>query len=353
MAQQQLVEHDGDSTEMARSANTEVAVSRAAQEVQAAMAIAKRFPRDMNLAYSRLMTACKRKGLAEAAIYEYPRGGTKVEGPSIRLAEAAAQCWGNLDFGIVEVEQKAGESVVMAYAWDLETNTRQVKTFTVKHERHTRQGRQFLSDPRDIYEMVANQGARRVRACILGVIPGDVIDDALSQCEKTLAGDAKEPISDRVRKMLAAFAEFNVTTEMVETKLGHKVEAISESELAKLRKTYTSIKDGMGGIHDFFPPAAPSSAAESSDSSSASKSDAVSQQLAVRKKSFKTEPEAAAQPTPFEKLKARIASSTTRDDLGDIDGSCGACLASGSITQAEAEEVQRLLVARSQQMVPA
>lgn len=256
MANQELVEHDTGSLAPAAAANVEVAMSRASQEVAAAMGIAKRYPRDINAAYSRLMASCKRKGLAEAAIYEYPRGGQKVEGPSIRLAEAAAQCWGNLDFGVVEVEQSAGQSVVMAYAWDLETNTRQVKTFTVKHERHTRQGRTFLTDPRDIYEMVANQGARRLRACILGVIPGDVIDDAVAQCEKTLIGDGKEPIGDRVRKMLAAFAEFSVTQEMVETKLGHKAEAITEAELVKLRKTYTSIKDGMGGIHDFFPPTA-------------------------------------------------------------------------------------------------
>lgn len=283
----QLMERDAEPAELSRSAGTEVAMTRAAQEVQAAMAIAKRFPRDEKSAYSRLMNACKRKGLAEAAIYEYPRGGTKVEGPSIRLAEAAAQCWGNVDFGVVELEQKAGESTVMAYAWDLETNTRQTKIFQVKHERHTKQGRQFLSDPRDIYEMVANQGARRLRACILGVIPGDVIDDAVNQCDKTLAGGTQEPIGDRVRKMLAAFAEFNVTVEMVESKLGHKADAISESELAKLRKTYTSIKDGMGGIHDFFPPVASAKAAE--DTASSSKSDAVAKQMANKSKAANTE----------------------------------------------------------------
>ncbi len=283
MAKSELMEHEADSLAPAAAANVEVAMSRASQEVQAAMAIAKRYPRDVNAAYSRLMTSCKRKGLAEAAIYEYPRGGQKVEGPSIRLAEAAAQCWGNLDFGVVEVEQSAGQSVVMAYAWDLETNTRQVKTFTVKHERHTRQGRSFLTDPRDIYEMVANQGARRLRACILGVIPGDVIDDAIAQCEKTLIGDGKEPIAARVQKMLTAFAEFSVTAEMVEAKLGHKVDAITETELAKLRKTYTSIKDGMGGIHDFFPVTGQQQIA--SESTGGSKSERLAKDIDAKKSS--------------------------------------------------------------------
>ena len=48
--------------------------------------------------------------------------------------------------------------------------------------------------------------------------------------------------------------------------------------------------------------------------------------------------------TVCQRLKARIATAT-RDDLGDIDGSCGAGLANGQLTQAEAEEIQVLLVA--------
>ncbi len=55
------------------------------------------------------------------------------------------------------------------------------------------------------------------------------------------------------------------------------------------------------------------------------------------------------QPSVFEKLKSRIAMATG-EDLGDIDGSCGVCLANQSITQTEAEEIQRLLVERSRQL---
>ena len=152
---------------VSRNTQTEMMISRQAQEVQGAMVIAKRFPRDEVESFNRIMQSCKRKSLAESAMYEYPRGGTKVSGPSIRLAEAMAQNWGNIDFGITELEQKNGESQVMAYAWDLETNTRQVKIFSVPHVRGTKKGNVPLTDPRDVYEMVANQGARRLRSCIL------------------------------------------------------------------------------------------------------------------------------------------------------------------------------------------
>lgn len=236
-----------------KTAPTEALVSRQAQEVQAAMVIAKKFPRDEIEAYNRILRSCQRKSLAEQSMYEYPRGGQKVTGPSIRLAEALAQNWGNLDYGIIELEQKTGESSVMAYAWDLETNTRQTKIFTVKHERKANRQIKKLDDPRDIYELVANQGARRVRACILGVIPGDIVDSALEQCEKTLKSGNNEPLIDRVRKMVKAFEDnFSVSKAMIEKFLGCSSEAFSENDFIRLRKIYGSLKDGMAKREDYF-----------------------------------------------------------------------------------------------------
>jgi len=232
------------------------ATTRQAQEVQAAIVIAKSYPRDQNAARNRIMQACERESLAEVAIYEYPRGGTKVEGASIRLAEAIAQNWGNLDFGIVELEQGKDDSSVMAYAWDLENNTRQMKTFTVPHRRDTRNGSTKLESARDIYEVVANQAARRLRACILGIIPGDVVEEAVATCNRTLTGGEKvDP--KRIAGMIEGFAEFKVTEDMIKTRLGHNLDACTASELAKLRKVYQSIRDGMGGIEDFFKPSVP------------------------------------------------------------------------------------------------
>lgn len=222
---------------VSRNTQTEMMISRQAQEVQGAMVIAKRFPRDEVESFNRIMQSCKRKSLAESAMYEYPRGGTKVSGPSIRLAEAMAQNWGNIDFGITELEQKNGESQVMAYAWDLETNTRQVKIFSVPHVRGTKKGNVPLTDPRDVYEMVANQGARRLRSCILGIIPGDVVEAAVKQCEDTLINGEKKPLIDLVRDMAAIFQnEFGVPLDAIEKYIGCKSEAFSMRDLVRLKK---------------------------------------------------------------------------------------------------------------------
>ncbi|HXJ61074.1 MAG TPA: hypothetical protein VNU68_30885 [Verrucomicrobiae bacterium] len=139
-----------------------------------------------------------------------------------------------------------------AFAWDLETNAYDSKTFTVRHERYTREGATKLTDPRDIYEHVANFAARRKRACMEAVIPRDVIDAAVEQCDATLKQGHSEPLVDRVRKMTSAFAEFSVTVDMLERRLQHKLDAVNEQEMVILRKIYTSLKDGMGRREDFF-----------------------------------------------------------------------------------------------------
>ena len=239
-----------------KTAPVEAMNTRQMQEVKGMVFMAKQYPRDENYALQRILKACERKSLAEQAIYEYPRGGTKVSGPSIRLAETIAQNWQNIDFGIVELEQQPGESSVMAYAWDLETNTRQTKIFTVPHVRATKKGNYRLTDPRDIYEMVANQGARRMRACILGIIPGDVVEAAVDECKKTQSknlGNLKEAI----QKTIDGFAKYKVTKEMLEKFIGCNAEAFTAKDVIRLSGVYTSIKDGMSKPRDHFEDAAP------------------------------------------------------------------------------------------------
>lgn len=233
------------------NAATMVAQTREMAEAIAAMQMAKLAPRDVVAARDRILNACTRPKLAEGACYTYNRGGTDVTGPSIRLAEMLAQNWGNMSFGIRELEQRNGESTCEAFAWDMETNARQTKVFQVPHIRHTRKGDTRLTDPRDIYELVANNGARRLRACILGIIPGDIVEEAVEACDKTMA-TRFEVTPERVRKMLDAFAQYGVTKEQIEARVQCHVDAIKPAQLANLGKIINSIKDGMSKAGDWF-----------------------------------------------------------------------------------------------------
>lgn len=248
----------------AGQAMIEIEQQRAMAEVQGAVILAKRFPRNTIEALDKILTSCQRPGLADQALYSYSRGGTEITGPSIRLAEAIAQNWGNLQFGIRELEQRNGESTVETFCWDVENNTRQVKTFQIKHERHTKKGSYRLEDPRDIYEMVANQGARRLRACILGIIPGDVVEAAQAECERTLHAKA-DTSPEALKKLVEAFSSYGVTKDQIEKRIQRRLDTITPAQLIQLRKVYNSLKDGMSGPADWFEVVAAPVAQEKAD----------------------------------------------------------------------------------------
>jgi hypothetical protein len=240
-----------------RDAAVETEAARAIAEVQAAMVIAQRFPRDQITALDRIKNACAHPGLAERAMYSYARGGTEITGPSIRLAEALAQNWGNMQWGTRELEQRPGrngqpgESTVESFAWDVETNSKATKLFQQPHVRDTRKGPQRLTETRDVYELIANNGARRVRACILGVIPIYVQQQAVTWCEQTLATTVKVT-PERIKAMLAEFAKLGVSQKAIEARIQRRIEAITPMQIVDLTKKFNSINDGMSVPGDWF-----------------------------------------------------------------------------------------------------
>lgn len=225
--------------------------ARAIAEVQAALVIAQANPRNELRARDRLMQACSRVGLAQGAVYDYPRGNEQVSGATIRLAEAAARSWGNMTYGFREVDRRVGESDCEAFAWDLETNCKAVRQFTVRHRRDTKKGGYDLKDERDIYEMIANYAQRRVRAAILEIIPGDIIEDAVAECQRTLAANVGEIKAARA-KILSLFEPLGVKKDHLEQRLGNRLDAAQPGQVMKLWRIYNSIADGSTAASDWF-----------------------------------------------------------------------------------------------------
>lgn len=229
---------------------------RAVAEVQAAVLMAKRFPRDQKAAVDRILQAFSRPALAEQSQYQFARGSSDIAGLSIRAAEAIAQQWGNMEFGFREMSRGVGPdgvgfSEVEAFAWDLETMTRKPLQFVVRHWRDTKGGGYALRDERDIYELTANMAQRRVRACILSIIPGDVAEAATRQADVTmkLSADASKESVDRI---IAAFATLGVTRKQIETRIQRSLEAIKPANIISLRKIYESLRDGISTPADWF-----------------------------------------------------------------------------------------------------
>lgn len=134
------------------NAVTQSMVAKEQARIQGQVFMAKQFPRDMTMVMNRIEASCERPSLAEISEYEYPRGGQKITGASIRLLEVVAQCYGNISYSWKELirDMDNHKSTVLAYAWDLETNLYSELEFDVPHYRSARGSRTLLTDDRDI-----------------------------------------------------------------------------------------------------------------------------------------------------------------------------------------------------------
>lgn len=205
----------------------------------------------------RILVSCQRAGVAEEAEYEYSRGGTAITGPTIKLLELVAQKWGNLTWGFRELARhegspgQPGSSVVQAYAWDLESNSRRTVDFVVPHAIKAHGKTKVLTDDRDVYELIANVAQRRVRTSLENVVPRDIVDAAVEECRKTLkTNEAMSP--EKTAKMVKAFSEFGVTQAHIETWLQRRIDTMTPAQMVRLRRIYTSLRDGMSTAADWF-----------------------------------------------------------------------------------------------------
>lgn len=231
----------------------QVEMSKAIQEVQAKLIMANRFPRDMVRVRAAILEECKSLSIAEEAEWKYPRGGEMLKGPSIRIAEVIIRNYKNMTFGVRELERRVGSSLAQAFCWDLENNVSSEKEFEVPHEIKLKSGKmKKLIDPRDIYEIVANNGSRRLRAAILAMVPISIVEDAMAACRQTLIKGGGEPIEKRLANMLMKFKELGVAAEMIEEKLGHQINLTTAEEIVDLTAMFNSIKNAQAKRSDFF-----------------------------------------------------------------------------------------------------
>lgn len=231
---------------------TAVEQARAVAEVQAAIVVAQQVPRDMDRAIGDMRDSCGRLALAERAFYSVPNRGN---GPSVHLARELARIWGNVDYGVKELRRDdlAGESEVLAYAWDQQTNVRSTRSFIVPHARMKNGKRQPLTDLGDIYLSNQNVGARAVRECIFTVLPAWFTEEAQDNCRRTIEHGEGAPLQERVAKMIAAFAELGVDQARLERKLGSRKGQWTAANVADMLVIHKSVTRDGQSVDDLLP----------------------------------------------------------------------------------------------------
>lgn len=233
---------------------TTIEQSRAIAQVQAAVVMARQFPRNPVAARRRLTDQLSAKYTDDKWFYRFDRGGTLVTGPTVRLVEEMAKAWGNMDWGFIELDRQTGRSELMAVAWDLEANVRRWTTFIVPHQRDRKGGKvDDLTSTRDIYDNNANMAGRRLRTTMLAVIPRSFSAEAEDIARITIGRKGGDTHEERVAAVLDIFERWDVDQGRIETKLGRTADKWSVYDLASLRTIHGSIQRGEVVVDDEFP----------------------------------------------------------------------------------------------------
>ena len=235
---------------------TAVEQSRAIAQVQAAVVMARNFPRSQASAIAEMRDACGRIELARRAFFSFRRAGSTVNGASVYLARELARIWGNIDYGLNEMRRDDihGQSEMQAYAWDLQTNARSTRTFIVEHARDTKEGRKGLTDLRDIAENNHNFGARNVREMIFAVLPQWFTDMAQEICRETMSSGGGDPLPIRAQKAIDAYLKARVSREQLEDKIGAPVDQWTHADVTDLEILFGSLARREITRDEAFPP---------------------------------------------------------------------------------------------------
>lgn len=225
---------------------------RLLEEVKAAVFLAKQFPRDEREAEKKILELCKREKFAETALYSVPRSGENTVGPTIRFAEAVARAWGNIQYSVIELETENGVSKMLAYAWDVENNTKSTKQFDVTMQRYTKFGNKNLVSYQECYEMRASYGARFLRGCILNLIPNDIIEEAIEQINDTLNKNISDIDEAKIKAVNFWHNNYGITQAELENYLNLPFADWKEKEISNLRFAYNALKEGQAKIDDLF-----------------------------------------------------------------------------------------------------
>jgi len=240
---------------------TAAAAAQATALVQARYTIAIRNPRDLDVVREKLLKECRRPGFADVARYNKPIGDGIV-GPSIRFAEAALRCMGNVVIDTLVTYDDREKRILQVCVTDLEANvpyTTSIALDKTVERKQPKQGdviiRERLNSKNEkvfIIEATEDQLlnkqnnliSKAIRTNGLRLIPGDIVEECMDQVVVTQENrDAQDPDAAR-RKLFDSFTALGVTVAELKKWLGHDGATVTKKETTDLRALYTAIKDG-------------------------------------------------------------------------------------------------------------
>jgi hypothetical protein len=245
------------------TADTAMAAQVKAQ-VEARYLIAMHRPRDLDQVLERLLRECRRPSFADSAMFSVPRGGSKIEGLSIRFAEAAARCFTNINTEVYAIYDSSEKRTLRIQVTDLESNqsfSRDVTIVKSIERRRVSPGQEVLgvrtnSQGQQVYsvqatddELMQKEGAlvsKNIRTLILRIIPGWLQDEAMEVIQATARDRAAQDPDAQKRLVLKSFNSMGITASAIKEYLGcEDVDMMmTPDEIVDLRALFASLKEG-------------------------------------------------------------------------------------------------------------
>ena len=220
---------------------------------------------------SRRLSDVQRRIQDEAAMagadfyYGWGAGKDKIEGPSVKLANALARCWGNCVVDALPVQELADSWVFTAAFIDLETGYtltrqfRQSKNWKVfgKHDEERKADIRF--------QIGQSKATRNV---ILNALPSYLIDAAMSKAKEGVRTKIEQYIKENgivkaVDAILQALAKCGVKEDAVLARSGRASRSgIDVDDIVILKGDLLAIQGGQERAEALFPLAAQAKPAE-------------------------------------------------------------------------------------------
>ena len=218
-------------------------------EIDAQVATAKAYPRDLATVFNKILTlATMDSDTAQECFYVLRRGGSVIEGLSVRMAEIIASAWGNLRAGADTIANDGKKIKARGVCHDLETNVAVYKT--VERSILDKNGRTYSAD----MQVVTSNAAQAIafRNAVLAVVPKAMTKKLVQQIKQVAMGEALTLETSR-QNMVLYFGKLGVSEEMLLEYLQvKKRDEIDADMVFELRGLANAIKEGTTTVQEAF-----------------------------------------------------------------------------------------------------
>jgi len=188
--------------------------------------------------------------------YRLERGGKPITGPSVRLAEMAVSCWGNIRAQTrvvgVEKDPTTGTKVIVAQAvcHDLEAN---VMVMRESRRRITNRNGQLFNE--DMISMAGNAAASiAYREAVFKVVPQAMILQAYDQSLLVARGQETPIAQWRDAAIHCVWNDFGVDEDRLVAAVGrNNRDELTREDLLKINQFAEAIREGQSTIDEVFP----------------------------------------------------------------------------------------------------